>query len=416
MLRYQPPRYLVLLVVVGSLVACGGPAKPTEVSDISVRPSSIPVRGRAILSIDVRGSNLQFDWQATRGTIKNAATPAAEYTAPDLPGVDMVTVTVSGSGGQVVRSIEIPIVDRAVAVIPPTTPPSSPTYAPLPMLRPTSLPSAAGPFNINLREGDQVAQTETFMGQYPPNFSGALWVFIVPPGGLLYPQSPNACNGEGILRIGEWWEIRVGFGGPDNAGIPFTIVLAEADARGNQSIVDTLQQWCNANNWPGLTELPAGVVQHGDSVNVTRTAGRWGPAPPIPDAQLPGQVTITKPVQGAQVPQVFNLEGTYSGLSDAIWVLVYAPNGRWYPQSVNACAGVHTPAANGTWQVVAGFGGAGNVGEQFDIAVVLANPTANAVLDQKQREWCAAGDFKGLLTIELPPGLSEKHRVRVIRQ
>jgi hypothetical protein len=119
----------------------------------------------------------------------------------------------------------------------------------------------------------------------------------------------------------------------------------------------------------------------------------------------------------AQVPQRQNIAVKYSSdVADKIWVLVHAPNGRWYPQSTNACRGVHTRAGDGEWQVVSGFGGAGEVGQAFDIAVVLADAAANQVFEEKQKQWCEANNYLGFLTIELPQGISEKARVHVTRK
>jgi hypothetical protein len=66
--------------------------------------------------------------------------------------------------------------------------------------------------------------------------------------------------------------------------------------------------------------------------------------------------------------------------------------------------------------VPSGFGGAGNVGEPFDIVVVLANANANTALDATQKQWCQANNYLGWLTIELPEGIAEKDRIRVYRK
>jgi hypothetical protein len=270
----------------------------------------------------------------------------------------------------------------------------------------------------NVRPGDEVAQTITLIGTYPVTLTADLWVFVVPPGGRYYPQSMNACNRERTPKVNGKWEMRVGFGGPDNVAQPFRIVLTAADTQASQLIVDTLHTWCQAGNYPGFEQLPPGVTPI-EAITVIRSADpadRWGPAPAISNIELPGEVTITSLANGAQVPQWLTLLGAYTPAATYdIWVLVYPTNGRWYPQSTNACAGVHTQKSGGRWQVPAGFGGAGNVGEPFDIVVVLANATASMFFDAKQKEWCLANNYPGWLTIELPQGIAEKARIRVYR-
>jgi hypothetical protein len=268
---------------------------------------------------------------------------------------------------------------------------------------------------VNLKEGDLVPQSMTLMGHYPPGFTGELWVFVRTSSGRLYPQSPNACEGKGTPRVGDRWEVRVGFGDVDDEGALFWLILATANPAGHQEIANNLRQSCG--DYPGMTALPSGVTAQGDPIRVTRSAMRWGSAPAITNAQLPGAAVLTNTVDGEQVPQEKNLEGAYnSDVVDQIWVLVHAPNGRWYPQSAAACDRVGVLSADGRWHVRAGFGGSGNVGEPFDIAVVLADPVAHDKFLNKQKEWCDAGDHEGFLTIDLPPGISEKDRVRVFRK
>jgi hypothetical protein len=268
----------------------------------------------------------------------------------------------------------------------------------------------------SVAEGDRVAQTITLIGTYPANLADDLWVLILPPNERYYPQSLNACNRERTPKINGRWEMRVGFGGPNNVGEPFRIVLTTANAQASQVILDTLSAWCQANNFPGLEQLPPGLTIL-EQITVTRTAEKSGLAPALSNTTLPGQIAITNPIDNAQVPQSLTVMGTYAPeVTNDIWVLLYALNGRWYPQSSDACSGMHTQKADGQWQVQAYFGGAGNVSEPFDIVVVLADQRASAALDAKQRQWCAENNYPGWLTIELPEGLAEKSRIRVVRK
>lgn len=270
-------------------------------------------------------------------------------------------------------------------------------------------------WKTNVSDGDKVAQTITLIGEYPVDLIDDVWVFVVPPDGLYYPQSMNACEGQRTPKVNGKWEMRIGLGGPDNDGEFFQIVLTVADAQASQFVVNTLQEWCQAGKYPGWRNLPQGVTEK-RRITVIRTAEKWGPAPAISNIQLPEEVFFTNIADKGEVPQSLTIVGTYtSGVTEDIWVLAYPTNGRWYPQSTNACTGIHTLKAAGQWQVPANFGSAQNIGEPFDIVVVLANAEASAFFDAKQRQWCEAGTYPGLLTIEIPQGIAEKSRIRVYR-
>lgn len=267
----------------------------------------------------------------------------------------------------------------------------------------------------NVKSGDRVAQTTTLIGTYPPSVVDDLWIFVVAPNGQYYPQSFDACNQARTPKLQGQWEMRVSFGGDEDIGQPFRIILTTAIGSASQVILNTLKEWCLTDTFPGFAQLPAGIIIH-EQLTVTRTAELWGPAPAISNITLPGSVLITSPLDGAQVPQEEILRGTYtSDATSDIRVLVYATNGRWYPQSYDACTGDYIHKGNGRWDVGATFGDKSSVGEPFDIVVILATPVARDALDRKQREWCANNSYPGLLTIELPLGIHEKHRIRVYR-
>jgi hypothetical protein len=268
----------------------------------------------------------------------------------------------------------------------------------------------------NVANGDRVAQTITLIGTYPLTLTDDLWVFVVPPNNLYYPQSLNACAKERTPKVNGKWEMRVGFGGPNNVGENFEILLTAAIPSASQLILDTLKRWCDAQNYPGFETLPAGVRVL-DRITVTRTADRWGPAPRISNDMLPGIVTITSPIDRAEVNQEEIVKGTYtSDVVNDIWLLIYPPNGRWYPQSYDACRGDHVHKSNGRWDVRVTFGQPSNVGEPFDVVVILADANASHALDLKQREWCMKDDYRGWLTIELPQKIDEKAQIRVFRK
>ena len=111
------------------------------------------------------------------------------------------------------------------------------------------------------------------------------------------------------------------------------------------------------------------------------------------------------------------MHGTYTNdVTDHIWVLVYPPDGRYYPQSTNACEGISTKQGDGLWEARIGLGGDGDVGKLFDIVVVLANEAAHAIFEARQQEGCETGEFPGYLFIELPRGIDQKASVSVTRQ
>jgi hypothetical protein len=103
-------------------------------------------------------------------------------------------------------------------------------------------------------------------------------------------------------------------------------------------------------------------------------------------------------------------------VTDRIWVLVYPPDGRYYPQSTDACAGISTIQSGGLWETRTNLGGGGDAGKPFDIIAVLVNEEVHAIFEARQEEGCRTGHFPGLLFIELPQGIDEKASVRVIRQ
>ena len=271
-----------------------------------------------------------------------------------------------------------------------------------------------------LEDGAHVAHTLTLIGGYPAELpqTDDLWIFIKTPSGLYYPQSLYPCAGEATPKQQGRWEMRVGFGQPgaSDIGKIFEILVTAATPGISRSIGDTVRDWCQHVSFPGLAELPPGLVVE-RTVVVIRTAEQFAIPSDISTAQLPGQVAITSPISGTLAPRAPVITGTFADTGTArIWVLVHPINGRWYPQSASACRHIHTQIARASWSAPAILGGDANAGEPFDIVVALADAEAHAFLDAKQAEWCAAGTAPGLLTIELPPGLTQKAHIRVIRE
>ena len=211
----------------------------------------------------------------------------------------------------------------------------------------------------------------------------------------------------------------MGVGVADSEG-PFNIVLTVADKTGNDYLAATLIDQCKANKFSGLPALPGGVseIQRMKVYRhkVASPAEAYGPAPELPNAELSGQISLTYPPAGAEVSSEEIVSGTVLGVSDKIWVLVHTFYGKWFPQSYFPCIGDDTRLDNsGGWSVRTEFGKDQDKGKPFDVVVVLADKAANQILDDKQKNDCTAG-YTGFLTVELPQGLSEKSRIRVIQK
>jgi len=104
--------------------------------------------------------------------------------------------------------------------------------------------------------------------------------------------------------------------------------------------------------------------------------------------------------------------GTYSeNLEDReIWILAYASDRKYYPQSSDACQALPAMAADGQWETTLFFGGAG---ERPDIVATVADPDSEAsqVFEDWLRTGCATGAFPGFS--ELPDGLVEMDAITV---
>jgi hypothetical protein len=211
--------------------------------------------------------------------------------------------------------------------------------------------------------------------------------------------------------------------GVADSGGEFELVLTLANREADQFIIASLENGCQASTgFAGMAALPPGVTEI-ERLKVTRLpvvelVDGYGPAPAIPDAGLPGQVTVAPFAEGNKVNQEQFIGGTVSGVGAArVWVLVYTFYGRWYPQSINPCQGHHTEQSEGQWRakVIVGSADDRDNGKPFEVVVVAADEAANTYLDQRQKDWCWNNHYPGLLTIDLPPGLSEKYRMRVVR-
>ncbi len=293
------------------------------------------------------------------------------------------------------------------------TSPSVPTSTSVPTSRSRSTPTSIPVWKTNIKDGDSVAHTMTLIADYSGELDNDLWVFVMSPNGRYYPQSMDSCRGAITPKVNGKWEMRIGLGQglPNETGDKFDIVLAVAKSSlDSQFISLNLMAWCVNKSPSGFETLPIEVSEVYRITNVIRTSEMWGKTPNVSNAQLEGNVSITNLSDGDVVTNTKLIVGQYTpATQDDIWVLVYPTYGRWYPQSESPCRAVHTRRIGGQWQVPTQFGDS----EVFDVVVVLATREANEFFETRQKMWCKAGYYPGLLTIELPSGIDEKARVRV---
>jgi hypothetical protein len=273
-------------------------------------------------------------------------------------------------------------------------------------------------YALNVTHRDSVFQIFNLRGGYTSQVKEDIWIMVGPFGENLWPQSLDACAGQGTAQVNGFWEVPVSIGGPDNAGELFEILVFTAEDQTSRFISETLQTWCQEGNYPGFPRdaLPTGLTQH-QRIIVTRGSAGRSPSPDISNTTLPGEVTLENIQAGASVPQSLTANGAYTDVADHhIWVLVHAPDGRYYPQSTNACEGVSTLQSDDLWSAKINLGGDGDAGKSFDIIVVLVDQAAHAMFKQREQTGCETGRFPGYLLIELPPGIDQKASISVTRQ
>ena len=138
--------FIALAALMPLLGACGAPTPPTPtptapppIVALVVNPPDIKdlLPGQTVpINADTSGQDISFKWTVTRGVISSADAPAVIYTAPDSPGIDIVTVEVNSAGGTTTKSVSFNVVTPQ-----PTTPvptPETATATPPPAATPTA--------------------------------------------------------------------------------------------------------------------------------------------------------------------------------------------------------------------------------------------------------------------------------------
>lgn len=105
-------------------------------------------------------------------------------------------------------------------------------------------------------EGDSVNCRILTMGVYPSSHNKDIWVLLKPSDNKYYPQSDH--TNTSYKRNGEW-QVITRFGG--NKAESYEIIVYETDSSASQYFSSIIQNWKDANSYPGLTdeELPNGA-------------------------------------------------------------------------------------------------------------------------------------------------------------
>jgi len=127
------------------------------------------------------------------------------------------------------------------------------------------------------------------------------------------------------------------------------------------------------------------------------------------------EVQITSPGHcDTGLPTTTTAGGTYSGdlTGKEIWILVYPPDLKYYPQSLGACEGLPVDASGGIWNTTVHFGGPL---QQFDVVAVVTDTDGEA--SQEFKRWlqrgCETNDFPGYPRNKLPGGITEVDAITV---
>lgn len=179
---------------------------------------------------------------------------------------------------------------------------------------------------------------------------------------------------------------------------------------------------------PTMTATPTSTGTATSTPTVTDTPGpapSWCRSfrPPLSDSGHPGHFEILTPGNCASdLGHRLPIGGTYNGISEEeeqeleVWVLVYAPNNWYYPQSSDQCAGKPADFGGGLWNELVNLAEKG-VPESgtFDIVVVVTTKGSQASIRFAEylTSGCSSGIWKGIVDCDMPTDLTEKASITV---
>jgi len=136
------------------------------------------------------------------------------------------------------------------------------------------------------------------------------------------------------------------------------------------------------------------------------TATKWTctsyrPQKPIEKGNIPGEVKIDKPAQGAMdIPARASVQaaGTSTGIPEGkyLWLFVYSQKAdRYYPQTMDALTGWQpdpTTGQDGGWLINISFGAPQ---ECFEVIVMVAELSASQSIADQLEAWAAVNTYSG---------------------
>lgn len=107
-------------------------------------------------------------------------------------------------------------------------------------------------------EGDVVKCRILTMGVYPASHQKDIWVLLKPSDNKYYPQSDH--TNTSYKRNGEW-QVITRFGGDKDE--EYEIIVYETDASTSQFFSSTIEDWKQAESYPGLEleDIPNGATE-----------------------------------------------------------------------------------------------------------------------------------------------------------
>jgi hypothetical protein len=151
----------------------------------------------------------------------------------------------------------------SVTVLSPTAMPQTiPAPTASPRLPRTATPSASAVTLTNLQDGQTVPCQNIVRGTYPLDLKDYIWP-IVYVGGRYYPQDGG---GKAAQKVGGNWYQTVRFGDcnqpQEDVGRPFQLIIITANESANTEFEEYIKAVQASGSWPGLIELPPGIVEH----------------------------------------------------------------------------------------------------------------------------------------------------------